>query len=57
MAGPLRPNPPPPLELKWPMERWKKIGSNKGIFSLMAPPLLMARPLREELFLRLPLLG
>ena len=45
MAGPFRPN-PPPLEL---LERWKKV-PKKVLFSLMA------RPSREELFLRLPLL-
>ena len=56
MAGPLRPN-PPPLE---PNGRWndgtlEKKGSKKSHFflngpALYPPPLLMARPLREELF-------
>ena len=60
MAGPLRPNPPPPSNLKWLLKFWKKV-PKKVILSLMVrpltlpPPLLMARPLREELFLRLPL--
>ena len=61
MAGPLRPNPPPPSSLMAVeiLERWKK-RLKKVIFFLMArpitsPPFLMARPLREELFLRLPL--
>ena len=56
MAGPLRPNPPPPSSLMavGTIERWKKKVKKKVIFSLMArpfTPLLMARPLREELFL------
>ena len=52
MTGPLRPNPPPPSNL---MAVGKK-GFKKIIFSLMAwpftspTPLLMAQPLREELF-------
>ena len=61
MAGPLRPNPPPPSSLMGVeiLEGWKK-GSKKSFFSIMArpftpSPLLMALPLREELFLRLPL--
>ena len=56
MAGPLRPNPPPPPSLRAVeiYERWKK-RFQKKFFSLMAQPftphsLLMARPLREELF-------
>ena len=50
MARPLRPNPPFPLK-----------PNGRVLFSLMArpfttpPPLLMAQPLREELFLRPPL--
>ena len=59
MARPLRPNPPPSSSLMAVeiLERWKR-GSKKSSFSLMArplspPPLLMDRPLREELFLRL----
>ena len=69
MAGPLRPNPPlpPPLELngRWNFGTLEKKGSKKSYFFLNGPalyapgppPLLMARPLREELFfiLRLPL--
>ena len=43
------------------LERWKKKGSKNSPFFLNGlalyplPPLLMARSLREELFLRLPL--
>ena len=63
MARPLRPNLPPPLELngRWNVGTLKNKGYKKAFFSLMArpftnpPPLLIARPLREEL-LRLPLL-
>ena len=60
MAGPLRPYPPPLFELNG---RWNvgKKGFKKVIFSLIArpfirppPPLLMARPLREELFFGFP---
>ena len=57
MAGPLRPNPPPTSSLMpiGKLERWKKTGSKKSYFFLNGPaftpyPLLMARPLREELF-------
>ena len=63
MAGSLRPNPLPPLELngRWnigTLERWNvgKKGTKKVLFALMAPPftppplLLVAWPLREELF-------
>ena len=60
MAGQIRPNPPPP-RAKWPLKFWnvEKKRLKKVTFSLMAgplppPPLLMARSLREELFLRLP---
>ena len=44
MAGP---NPPPPRNYG-PMERWKK--GSKKVFSLMA------RPLREEIFLYRPII-
>ena len=46
MAGPLRPNPPPPSSLMAveKLERWGKKGSKKIYF------FLMARPLREEIF-------
>ena len=57
MAGPLRPNPPPPLEPngRWNVGTLEKKGLKKVLFSLMSrpftpPPLLMAMPLREELF-------
>ena len=59
MAGSLRPNPPTPSSLMAVkiLERWKK-GSKKNLNgpANYPPPLLMARPLREELsiFLRLP---
>ena len=59
MAGPLRQKPTHPLELNG---RWNvgKKGLNKKYFffngrPFTPPPLLMARPLREELFFRLPL--
>ena len=60
MGGPLRPTLPHPLELNGHWKVWtleKKI--QKSFFFLNGPaftppPLLMARPLREELFLRLP---
>ena len=54
MAGPLMPNPhppqPPPIELngRWNVGTLGKKSSKKRYFSLMA------RPLREELFLQLP---
>ena len=57
MAQPLRPNPlhPSSLMVVGMLERWKKKVKEKIPFSLMArpctpPPLLKARPLREELF-------
>ena len=58
MAGPLRPNPPPPHELngRWNFGTLEKKGSKKSYFflngpALYNPPLLfMARPLREEFF-------
>ena len=59
MAGPLRPNPPPSsLMAVGTLEN--KIRFQKSFFFLNGPdfyptPLLMARPLREEFFLRLPL--
>ena len=48
MAGPLRPKPPPHLEING---RWNGTLEKSVLFSLMArpftpPPLLMARPLR-----------
>ena len=62
MAGPLRPNPLPPqlslmaVEI---LERWTKSFQQSSFFlkgpALYPPPLLMAQPLREESFLRLPL--
>ena len=60
MAGPLRPTPPPSLIAFGTLERWKKEVPKKVIFSLMAgpsPPLLMARPLKEDFFMLLPLKG
>ena len=57
MAGP---NPPPPSSLMAVeiLEPWKKKVPKKTLFSLMArpfpPPLLMARPLVEDFFLRFP---
>ena len=59
MAGPLRPNPPPPHELNGRWNVGKKGLKKKKYFFLngpalyLPPPLLMARTLRE-LFLRLP---
>ena len=56
MAGPLRSNPPPPSSLMAveTLERWKKRFKKKFVFlngpALYPTPLLMARPLREELF-------
>ena len=53
--------PPASLLAVGKLEHWKKKVPKKVIFVLMVrpftpPPLLMARTLREELFLRLPLL-
>ena len=53
MAGPLRPNPPHPLELNG---RWKVGMLEKSSFFLKGPapnppPVLMALPLRDELFI------
>ena len=60
MAGPLRPNPPPPSSLMAVeiLERWKK-RLKKSFFFLNGPalyptPLLMARPLRRGLFFGFP---
>ena len=55
MAGPLRPYPPLPPKLNGRPIFFSPVPKvEKNIFSLMAlpfpPPLLMARPLREEIF-------
>ena len=60
MAGQLRPN--PPSRALWPLKRWKKRFKKSYFFvngpALYPPPLLMARPLREDIFfLRLPLIS
>ena len=60
MTGPLRPNSPSPLELncRWNVGTLGKKGYQKKFLyghALYPPPLLMARPLREELLFRLPL--
>ena len=53
MAGPLRPNPPPPSSLRAVeiYERWKKTFFFLNSPALYPPPLLMDRPLRVEFFL------
>jgi len=61
MAGTLRPYPPHSSSLMAVeiLEYWKKNVKQKYFFlngpALYPPPLLIARPLKEELFLRLPL--
>ena len=51
MTGPLRPNPPPPLKLNG---RWNIGTLEKKVLNFFS--LKMDRPLREDFFLRLPLL-
>ena len=60
MAGPLRPNPSPSPRAQWPLKFWNDGKKVQIFFLLMSrpftpPSLLIARPLREELFLWLPL--
>ena len=61
MAGPLRPKPLPPSSLMAVkiMERWEKKFQKKFFFPswpcpLPPPPLLMAWPLREDIFCGFP---